>query len=213
MYSIQAANQASHEEILALVCTEFLAGSVLHRALTVSESEYASYMADPIRSLVAQECSFVAFDKSTRVMVACILAGDFQPPAPQLQLPSVALPAFAEPINALLSSLEQQYVRCRTSESLQSTLLVDIAVVAPLWRGQGLYAQLRDAVHQCAHKRGYSRVVGELSSAATQHLCIEKLGHKVICEIAYKSFQFGGSYPFASIDNPSSIQLVEGLLE
>lgn len=196
------------------MCSEFLAGSELHRALDISLPEYTDYMADAICSLLAQENSFVAIDDSDHSIVGCILAGDFSPGSDvdaQKKSTDIDVPEFAQPIQALLVRLENQYKSLR-ADNLQSTLLVDIAVVVPQARGQGVYTRLRQAVHQRALDRGYTTVVGELSSAATQHLCVEKLGHKVICEIPYSSFEYEGLYPFSTITNPTSIQLVEGVL-
>lgn len=199
-------------ELVSFVCAEFLAGSVLHRALDISLPEYSHYMAEPICALLQQENSFVAIDEADQTVAGCILAGDFRPTETDQQVHDKPVPEFARPINALLNSLEQQYESQRPLNSTQATLLVDIAVVAPRARGQGLYTRLREAVHKRALQRGYTSVVGELSSVATQHLCVEKLGHRVICEIPYRSFEFDGQYPFASIKEPASIQLVEGAL-
>nr|MBX2838286.1 hypothetical protein [Gammaproteobacteria bacterium] len=60
---------------------------------------------------------------------------------------------------------------------------------------------------------GFRSVVGELSSSATQHLCINKFGHTVQAEIAYESFMYEGENPFSKIKEPPSIILAEGDLK
>ena len=60
-----------------------------------------------------------------------------------------------------------------------------------------------------AKAAGFNTVIGELSSAATQHVCVNSLGQTVMAEIEYASFEFAGGYPFAEIVKPPSIQLVE----
>ena len=91
-------------------------------------------------------------------------------------------------------------------------MLVDLAIVSDKARGRGIYSKLRNAVHEIGLKRGYERVVGELSSETTQYVCVKKLGHTIKAEIAYSDFLYRGSYPFKEIRTPPSIQLVEGLL-
>ena len=91
-------------------------------------------------------------------------------------------------------------------------MLVDLAVVKRQASGLGIYRQLREAAKQMAKIAGFKYVAGELSSPVTQHVCVNRMGHKVIAEIDYASFKYGGNYPFADINQPASIQLVEAEL-
>ncbi len=52
----------------------------------------------------------------------------------------------------------------------------------------------------------------ELSSAATQHVVLELLGHRKMAEIPFAEFQFGEEHPFQAIKEPLSIILSEGKL-
>lgn len=210
MYSIQALNLNRCDEATYFVCSEFVSSSVLHTTLNISLDNYIDYMSGPIHSLIAEGMSFIAIDKSTGEITGCILAGEFST-AGSNNVPSQKSPEFANQINALLGSLSNCYREKRVIKS-GSTVLVDIAVVSSQMRGQGIYTALRERVHGWARAHNYTHVIGELSSALTQYVCIEKLGHKVICEIPYKSFEYNGNYPFASIEEPKSIQLVEGIL-
>jgi len=89
-------------------------------------------------------------------------------------------------------------------------MLVDMAVVSSMARGQGIYRKLRESAHLIGREAGFSRVIGELSSAATQQLCINRLKHKVCAEIVYSTYEYKNQKPFASIKEPKSIVLVEG---
>jgi len=91
-------------------------------------------------------------------------------------------------------------------------MLVDMAVVTPSARGQGIYRKLREAIHGVGRAAGFLTVVGELSSAATQHLCINVFNHKVCAEISYSSYDYKGSTPFSNIESPETIVLAEGRL-
>lgn len=207
MYLIQQINSDLHNEIneiVDFVCSEFVSGSVLHHTLGVRLDEYTEYMRESIFSMIKEGFSYVAVDSGNNDICGCILAGDLtRTSADQAQIPQVL-----KPMKVLLDDLEQCYRNKRTVVE-GSTVLVDVAVVSPRARGQGIYTQLRHAVHSIAREKGYSSVVGELSSVGTQYLCVEKLGHKILCEIEYETFEFANSYPFAGITQPPSIQLVE----
>lgn len=91
-------------------------------------------------------------------------------------------------------------------------LLVDMAVVSPEARGSGLYKRLRRSIHVLGKRQGFKGVVGELSSAETQHVCIRRFGHSAFEEIPYDSFRYQDEFPFASIATPRSIVLTVGQL-
>jgi hypothetical protein len=207
MYSVLPLEPGRYREALAFVCREFVAGSVLHRATSIAADDYLGYLGGSFYT-TADEClSFIAIEATTGNIVGCLLAGDFCASS----APGKITPPSLQPIRALLEELEAKYQR-RTTVLAGSSLLVDIAVVSSNVRRQGLYARLRQAAHTLGALRGFTIVIGELSSAATQGLCVNKLGHRVACEIEYRSFAFEGRYPFRCIDSPKSIQLVEGLL-
>ena len=87
-----------------------------------------------------------------------------------------------------------------------------MGAVSSLAAGQGVYQKLRNAAQNNAKELGYRFVVGELSSASTQHVVLNKLGHSKVAEVLFSSFEFAGSRPFASINEPESIVLAEGML-
>ena len=182
---------------------------MLHRALNIPLGEYTRYMTEPVLSLLAEELSFVAVDSEDGSICGCILAGEY--PAAAKSNDSSITPEFIKPVNALLTELDRLYLEQRSVKP-GTALLVDIAVVSSKAAGQGIYTRLRQTVHKAGPERGYRVIVGELTSAATQYTCVKKFGHRLICEIPYKAFEYNGRYPFASITEPASIQLVEGIL-
>jgi len=212
-HSIQPLNLNRCKEATYFVCSEFVSSSVLHTVLNISLDDYIDHMSSPILSLICEGMSFIAVDEATDEIIGCILAGEFNAVSSSDSNTTAPkrVPEFAKIIDSLLSSLTSCYQEKREVTS-GSTVFVDIAVVSSAVRGQGIYTALRERVHGWARAHHYTHIIGELSSATTQYVCTEKLGHKVICEIPYKSFEYNGKYPFASIEEPKSIQLVEGIL-
>ena len=156
--------------------------------------------------MVADGLSFVAVDTVAEAFVGCILACDYRKDTQ----PDVPVPKEVEPISALLNALEVPFEAQRSIEYGQ-VLKVDIAVVTQAMQGKGVYTRMREHVHACGIEEGYASVVGELSSQATQALCVGRFKHHVHSEIVYRDFEFEGRHPFASITSPPSVQLVEGL--
>ena len=208
MTSIALIDQTTASDVFEFVCREFVRGSELHRATGVGTEEYTEYFRAPFFEMIEEKLSFVTMDKNTGEVTACLLAGRFQPCDSAL----ANTPRSIQPIKAILVELEKVCLPL-LSQPLENTVLVDIAMVAPAVSGQGIYSGLRKALHQQAAARGFAGVVGELSSKATQVVCVQKLGHRLVGQVDYQSFEFNGAYPFAKIKNTDSIQLVEHVLQ
>lgn len=207
MYSIEPLQISRFDEALDFVCREFTANSVLHKNSGVSLTEYTDYLRKPFIEMAGRGLSFLAVDQSTSDIAGCLVAGDFS----ENYSSNAPIPTEIKAINALIKELESDYLAKRTIRA-GTTLFVDIAVVTKAARGQGNYFNLRQAVHNVGIANGFERVVGELSSTAAQRMCVEKLGHRVISQINYKSFEYEGRFPFADVDEPEGIQLAEGNL-
>jgi len=201
-------NQSHSEECLSLVTDHFCKQSTLHIATNVSSTELRDYLSQywhryackgPINSLVA-------ISDDDEEVLGCIIARRF----PTLVASLSNLPDKQQRITALLQALEAQFLE--QSDSTARSLLVDLAVVKQSASNQGIYQNLRVEMQRNAADAGFEKIYGELSSAAAQHVCVEKLKHKVVSEIFYQNFTFNEGRPFASIDTPKSIQLVEGCL-
>ncbi|MBX2823647.1 MAG: hypothetical protein KTR33_02885 [Gammaproteobacteria bacterium] len=206
-YSITRLLKPRFNDAADFVCTEFVRGSVLHQALAIPEDDYAAHMKQSFMHLMGQAFSFVAVDNENGRIAGCILAGDFKAPAGD----AIETLDAMQPIKSLLDELERGY-RLGTQMTTGDALLVDVAVVSPPARGEGLYSRLRQQIHTSGREHGFKYVLGELSSAFTQQYCVGKLGHRIVSEIAYKDFKYQGRYPFADIEHPASIQMTEGAL-
>jgi len=202
---IECLTSESSAEAFSLVCKVFVEASVLHTAMNISIEEYREYMASSFEVMRNQNISLIAKDTRSDKLVGCLIACDYMTQTPVL----TSIPDKLKPVNAILKSLDDIYRKNRQLEEGQC-LLVDMAVVTPAARGQGIYRMLREAIHQLGREAGFSHVVGELSSAATQHLCVNRFKHKIRAEIEYSSFKYRNQNPFLSIKNPSSIVLADG---
>ena len=197
-----------HEkDALTLVCNQFATGSVLHKAMDISVDEYKTHVQKTFSLVIEEGLSVVALDNTDGSVLGCLLATEFV----ALESDIKSLPPKFRPIKALLEKLESIYTQSRATTSGR-TMLVDLAVVSDLARGRGIYSKLRSVAHEIGRQRQFEYVIGELSSAATQHLCVKKLGHSVKAEVAYADFDYEGAQPFKAIQNPLSIQLVEARL-
>lgn len=190
-----------------LICEVFVPDSVLHRALEITPEEYRSRLAVGWDTILAEGLSLVAVDPEGDVVQGCLLGARFSPtPVDPDTVPRKLLP-----LARLLEDLERQYDARRVGAARRA-LLVDIAVVAPARRGEGVYTRLREAAHALGVAKGYDHVIGELSSATTQRHLVDRLGHVVRAEIAFETYVFEGRYPFKGITDPPTVQLVEGHL-
>ena len=192
------------EAAFELVCQAFSSGSEIHKALKITPTEYREFLRPSFSSMLAEKLSLIAFDQSNKQILGCLIACDFSGHNSQID----QVPDRFKPISALLNQLESKYQQIRQFKKGQC-MLVDLVVVDPVARGLGIYYKLREAAHDMAKSNGFDTVIGELSSAATQHVCVNKLGHKVMAEIKFSRFQFDETLPFSRIENPSGIQLVE----
>ena len=192
---------------LSLACQVFANGSVLHKALDISIEEYREYMRVPFELMLEQNLSLVAVEADTNMILGCLVACDYT-----FQVPNkTEVPAKLKPLAALLEELDRSYRKQRPM-ILGQSMFVDMAVVSPDATGRGIYRGLRETAHRIGRDVGFKRVIGKLSSAATQHVCVSRFGHRVCAEIEYASFLYRGQKPFAKICDPVSIQLVEGEL-
>ena len=164
-------------------------------------------MREPFKAMWQQGLSLTAIDTTTNELAGCLLACDYTRQS-QTTRP---IPKPLKPVNALLQNIEKTYKQER-SFATGEYLLVDMAVVKPDYEGHGIYRNLREYAHAIGVDAGFNWVIGELSSAATQHLCLEHFGHTIKVEIDYASFDYKGTKPFVCIEEPSSIILVEGAL-
>ena len=194
---IRPAAADDFEEALSLLGESFARDNPLLAALGVTAADYKRRLADPLALNIAQGLSLLAQDGG--VTVGGLIACDF---SKQAAVGQRSDERFA-PLEALLSQLEQEYRRHRDVGPGES-MLVDMAAVSPGARGHGIYGRLRERAHLVGQDAGFAWVVGELSSPATQHVCVDTFGHEVVAEIQFDSFDFDGLLPFASITAPPS---------
>jgi len=195
-------------QLFELVCNEFVSSSPIHDALGINSREFSDYMHDDWESYIHKGPlgSLVACEQDSGDIIGCMISADF----PSCFNESVKQSLKQQTVSALLEELEELYLR--ENGETENSLLVDIAVVADKYSNQGIYQQLRHSLQGMAITKGFKSIFGELTSAATQHVCIDKLHQQTVAEVFYKDFKFAGTRPFANILEPPSIKLVKASL-
>jgi GNAT superfamily N-acetyltransferase len=194
----------------AVLTREFVSRSQPHRALAIELDEYRDHLWPGFLFMVDQGHSFVAVDTHDEV-IGCLVACDYCVASPPVPTNAGSVRHKMAPLLALLATLDRHY-REQREPVVGQTLLVDMAVVSPQAAGGGVYRHLREAAHDHARRCGFTRVVGELSSAATQHVCVNIFRHQVKARISFASFVYQGTRPFAALTDPPDVVLVEGEL-
>lgn len=197
-------DQARAQAAFTLVSEVFSQGSTLHRALAIGLDEYRAYLHDSFMAMVDERLSVAAVADGE--LLGCMIVTDFHQHLNMTETPE----PFA-PLAALTGELCRQYQQVR-SIGPGDAALVDMGAVSGSAGGKGVYQKLRDAAQEQARRRGFTRIVGELSSAATQHVVLNRLGHEKLAEVRFADFEYGGAKPFAGIEEPESIILAEGRL-
>ena len=91
-------------------------------------------------------------------------------------------------------------------------LLLDMAAVSPPHTSRGICQMLRKEISRRAKLCGYKYVIGELASAASEKMVLEKVGHRNCAQINLSIFSDDSGRPFETIVDPETIVLAEGVL-
>ncbi len=200
---IRALGPADTEGAFDVATRAFVEGSALHRALGIGLAEYREYLRPSFMAMVAQGLSVCAVEDDQ--VVGCMIAVDMHGGDG-----STATGAFA-PLGALLDALGDAYRR-EGDFGPGEVVLVDIGAVAASHAGRGLYRAMRLTTQDRARERGFRRVVGELTSSATQHVVLGMPGQRQVAAIRFAEFCHDGAYPFAGITEPEAVVVAEGVL-
>ncbi len=208
-FIIRALNADDIDQCFALATQVFVEGSTLHRALNIGLNEYRDYLWPSFQTMVRDGLSVVATDRISHRVLGCLIVTRFDPSG------SSDIPKnekFA-PLQALTSELVRRY-RAKRELTAGDAVLVDMGAVAPEATGMGVYKAMRFRANQIAQDCGFRFILGELSSAATQQVVLDQMGHRNMAEVSFAAFEHAGTHPFSSITSPSRIVLSEGdLLE
>lgn len=210
MIRIAPLDEGNSARAFELVTREFAIRSQPHRALNIELAEYRAHLAPTYQHMVEQGHSYIALDERQNLL-GCIVAADYCVTAPATGHQNGSTVIKMKPLMVLLEQLDRAYREHRSLVPGQ-TMLIDMAVVSPGATGQGIYRRMREAAHEHARLRGFAYVAGELSSAATQHVCVNLFQHQVVARIRFADFLYNGEYPFATLLDPPDILLVEGEL-
>ena len=204
MISFETLDESDVSAAFDLATETFAQGSTLHRALGVGLDEYRAYLRPSFQQMAEEGMSVIARDGEGRLL-GCLIVTEYR-----VEDSSRLSPPF-DALAGLAKALDAQYRKaCRVAAG--DAVLVDMAAVALDARGMGLYGRMRREAESFALAKGYRLILGELSSVATQHFVLEKLGHKKRAEVMFDEFTYQGAKPFAGIKAPRSVILAEGEL-
>ena len=196
-----------HEAAFNLATEVFVSDSTLHRALKIELDEYRDYLRKSFAEMVSEDLSIVAIEENSEDIVGCLIATDFYGHLRPVIKPENKF----SPLAALTAELCRQYKAKRTIQSGE-VVLVDMGAVVSSAAGQGIYKQMRKTAQANAKAKGFTHIVGELSSASTQHVILKIQGHQKLAEVEFAKFAFRDKIPFEAINTPRSIILAEGAL-
>lgn len=198
-------------EAASVLASCFVQHNPLHKALRIDQIRYQQHLVRLLQSLQQTNAgniahSFVACEnneeKNEEATILGVIVGfDFNlnitiEPARELA-----------PLFTLLRALSRPWA-LKQKPANGDYFLVDMAAVASHASGLGIYQALRQRVTESARDAGFSFIIGELSSTATQHVLVEKADHEVVNEINIASFAHGDGQPFKDVKSPATVQLV-----
>ena len=207
-WQLRTADADDHGNLLSLVSKHFVPHSTLHQAVGITANDFYGLMKDRWQDYLADPPvdPLVAENIDGSEMLGCLICTPFPSDFSSID----QLPGNSQSIARLLQALEHQYTS--SVAEVERSVMVDLAVVLQSAAGNGIYQQMRHEIHKRARQAGYTRIFGALSSAVSQHVCVEKLGQTVVAEIAYADYSHNNTTPFNAIQEPRTIQLVSASL-
>jgi ribosomal protein S18 acetylase RimI-like enzyme len=139
------------------------------------------------------------------IVVGALISEDFSRPRSQESLfhLHVRVPAEMRPVMELLKQLDKAAMSQHRQILASKTLHVVIEGVLPEYRYRGIGSTLLHLMLRVAEEMEYTYVVGESTTAGTQHIVFSlKYGRgcKKGAEIYYKDFRYRGEKVFAGIE-------------
>ncbi len=162
----------------ACISNSFTQHEPLTTFLGISRRDFTIYVTNICQQIVNQQLSIIA-EKDGEI-IGVRLAAQQQsyktPVIPCVQMMTVA---------ALFAQLHQHANQNDTQDRLHLIMMgVDEA-----FHNHGIAQQLMQKTLANARQRGYRHAIVEATSSITQHIFINKLGFRIVNEIAYKNFR------------------------
>lgn len=187
-------------DAVARVVAEAFAG---YEPMMVSQNIPVDLMADYLRSLgpllAKEQLAVVAQDRRTGEVIGALITRDFV---------DMLSDEGEGPINAILSRLDQQYVRTKTIRRGQY-LHLNLLAVAEQHTGREVAQNMVRLCLENGVQKGYRTAVTEATGLVSQHIFRETHGFVARHEIPYQTFRYQGKRPFASIKEHRSVTLMD----
>lgn len=192
--------QEEDVEVAARFASEvFTAGEPLCRALALTSDDMFGFCLSICRAAARQGLGVVARNSADAIVAFSISE----------RWPSdIVFGAECErlgPINEFLGQMEHDFDRRHSDD--KAALHLFIIGTRKDYEGRGIVKTLVADNQEQARRAGLPRVYTEATS--NSQFLFASLGYSTQLELPYADFEFQGARPFASIDSPTSAQLME----
>ncbi len=179
-----------------------------HEPPTVALGHSASQVENLVTAFGAKASddgvSVIARSTATQQVIGALLVEDFASPPP-VGLDRLT-PVFA-PVLTLLDQLEKSY---RKTRSIKPGCYLHLFMIGVLddWTGKGIAQEMvrMCLIHGAA--KGFHTAFAEATGTTSRHL-FSKLGFAEVAFLNYKTFEFEGQHPFASIKGHDGCAFME----
>ncbi|KFY12721.1 hypothetical protein V492_03686 [Pseudogymnoascus sp. VKM F-4246] len=109
-----------------------------------------------------------------------------------------------QPFCDILERLDVEFANRRGTDARVAE--ITMGAVHPDFGGQGIMSRLVSLSLLNAFKRGYDECMTK--STSYSRLGLKGAGFEVLAELKYKEYEYKGARPFASIEDPTTVQLM-----
>jgi hypothetical protein len=176
-------------------------------ALGFSPAEMLQMLLPLMNDLVDEQLSIVACElNGNQRVVGCLLNERFGNPPPAAWDQDI-LNRFS-PVFALLEELDSKFFAEHSDYDAAHYVHEFMLGSHPACGGRGIGSGLLQASQMVGKARGLRGAIAEATGPISQHVFVEKFGYSAKATVAYQSFEFQGSKPFASITQVTNCVLV-----
>ena len=191
---IEKLNEKCVAAAFELITLEFLEHNIIHKALGTQLDDCEYWFFTEFQNTLEEGLSLVGFDPVTENLIGVLFATDLMKPTNFEARKPLSVQS---PLRVSCADLKRRYLQLYPRNTGEA-LLLDMVAVSWSYRGQGIYRAIRLEINNVALRHQYKYVVGGLSSAITQKILFNEMGHSPVLEIRYQIFLHRVEYPFAS---------------
>jgi ribosomal protein S18 acetylase RimI-like enzyme len=132
---------------------------------------------------------------------------DFHNPLVEGMTPNPEVYKMIAPEITYVEMLEENLHKVIDTDKNRIARLTQVAVI-PVYENRGIATMLADKAISQIIERNYQYIIADCTADNSWHI-LEKLGFKIISEIAYKDFNYEGENPFSDLQGTRRLVLKE----